>query len=72
MAEIATEKDFIGMVSREISSGIDRALAYWLGRIELELVDASFTTAQRIGAIAAIVQEYKQSGGPEELRVASA
>ena len=72
MAEIAMEKDFVSMVAREISSGIDRALAYWLGRIELELVDASFTTAQRIAAIAAIVHEYKDCSGREALGLASA
>lgn len=59
------DKDFVGIVAREISSGIDRALAYWLGRIELELVDASFTTVQKMAAIEAIIREYKdRSNGP--------
>ena len=57
MAEIAKNTDFVSIVAREISSGIDRALAYWLGRIELELVDASFTTTQRMAAIEAIIRE---------------
>jgi hypothetical protein len=38
------------MVAEEISSGIDRALQYWLGRIELEVVDRSLSTAERIDA----------------------
>jgi hypothetical protein len=66
------KKDFVNVVAEEISSGIDRALAYWLGRIELELVDASFTTAQRMAAIEAIIREYKQCRGAEMAELASA
>jgi hypothetical protein len=67
MSETANKKEFVSIIAGEISSGIDRALAYWLGRIELELVDASFTMAQRLAAIEAIVHEYKQCSGREEL-----
>jgi len=67
MSETANKKEFVSIIAGEISSGIDRALAYWLGRIELELVDASFTLAQRLAAIEAIVHEYKQCSGREEL-----
>ncbi len=72
MSRTADKRDFVGIVAREISSGIDRALAYWLGRIELELVDRSITTAQREAAIEAILQEYKQCRTPEEFGMASA
>ena len=72
MSRTADKRDFVGMVARELSSGIDRALAYWLGRIEVELVDRSMTTAQREAAIEAILQEYKQCRGHEELGMASA
>jgi hypothetical protein len=70
--ETGRKTDFVSIVAREISSGIDRALAYWLGRIELGLVDANFTTAQRMAAIEAIVREYKQSSCGDELGLASA
>jgi len=60
MINTAAKKDFVSIVANEISSGIDRALAYWLGRIEVELVDRSITTAQREAAIEAILQEYKR------------
>lgn len=72
MSDSGIKSDFVNIVAREISSGIDRALAYWLGRIELELIDASFTTAQRLAAIQAIVHEYKQASGREEIGLASA
>jgi hypothetical protein len=63
MSIVANKTDFVSIVAREISSGIDRALGYWLGRIELEVVDQSLTTAQRMAAIEAIVGEYKQCKG---------
>ena len=66
------KRDFVSMVAREISLGIDRSLAYWLGRIEVEMVDRSITTAQREAAIEAIIQEYKQSRYPDEYGMASA
>ena len=64
MSKTEANTDFVNIVAREISSGIDRALAYWLGRIELELVDANFTTTQRLAAIEAIVGEYKEACAP--------
>jgi hypothetical protein len=67
MSETANNQEFVNLMAREISSGIDRALGFWLGRIELELIDGSFTMAQRLAAIEAIVQEYKQCSGREEL-----
>ena len=72
MLSSQSKRDFVSIVAHEISSGIDRALAYWLGRIEVELVDRSITTAQREAAIEAILAEYKQCRGHEELGMASA
>ena len=72
MAGSSTRTDFVSMVAEEISSGIDRALQYWLGRIELEVVDRSLTTAERIAAIEEILTEYKIRSGKAELGCASA
>jgi hypothetical protein len=71
MINTADKRDFVGIVAREISSGIDRALAYWLGRIEVELVDRSITTTQREAAIEAILQEYKRCRSHKEFGMAS-
>lgn len=68
----STTDDFVSTVAREISSGIDRALGYWLGRIEVELVNHSVHTTERVAAIEAIVDEYKQCSGRKELGLASA
>lgn len=68
MAQKATHDDFLEMVAEEVSSGIDRALGYWLGKIELELIDHSLTTAQRMDAIEANVHEYKMLSGRAEAR----
>ena len=66
------KRDFVTIVAHEISSGIDRALGYWLGRIEVELLDRSITTAQREAAIEAILREYKQTRSYDEFGAASA
>ena len=72
MAGSSTRTDFVSMVAEEISSGIDRALQYWLGRIELEVVDRSLSTAERIDAIEEILTEYKIRSGKAEFGCASA
>ena len=59
MATTVVTPDFITAVAEEISFGIDRALRYWLGRIEIEVIDRSLTTADRISAIRKILEEYK-------------
>ena len=66
MTKVGAGTDFVSLVAREMSSGIDRALGYWLGRIELEVVDESLPSSQRLAAIEQIVQEYKQVSGREE------
>jgi hypothetical protein len=51
-------RDFIAIVATEMASGIDCALRYWLGRIELEVIDRSLTAEQRLCAIEQILTEY--------------
>lgn len=72
MASTATKADFVRMVAQEVSSGIDRALQYWLGRIEMEVLDRKLTVAQRISAIEQILTEYKLATGQTGLGCASA
>jgi hypothetical protein len=72
MASKATRADFVDMVAEEISSGIDRALQYWLGRIELDVVDSSLSTSERIYAVEQILREYKDATGITPLGCASA
>ena len=72
MASIATRVDFVRLVADEICCGIERALEYWLGRIELEALDGRLTTAERISAIQQILREYKMATGKEHSVRASA
>jgi len=72
MASTATRADFVSLVAEEIASGIDHAMDYWLGRIEMELVDAKLTTIERIHAIELILREYKEATGKAQLSCASA
>ena len=66
MASSAVSPDFISAVAEEMSAGINRALRYWLGRIELEVIDRSFTPAERVSAIQQIIEEYKSLAGTHE------
>ena len=59
MACTTVGPDFVRIVAEEMSSGIDRALRCWLGRIELEINDRSLTATDRLSAIQKIVEEYK-------------
>jgi hypothetical protein len=72
MARTTSRTEFVSMVAEEISSGIDRALQYWLGRIEVEVVDRSLTSSERIHAIEQILTEYKIRSGQAEFGCASA
>jgi hypothetical protein len=72
MASIATRADFVSLGAEEIASGIDHAMDYWLGRIEMELVDAKLTTTERLHAIELILREYKEATGRAQLGCASA
>jgi hypothetical protein len=72
MASTATRADFVTMIAEEISFGINHALDYWLGRIEMELVDRKLTTSERLHAIELILREYKEATGRTQLRCASA
>jgi hypothetical protein len=67
MSRAASRADFVDLVAQEILSGIDRALHYWLGRIELEVLDGSLSTAERMYAIERIIQEYKDMAESVEM-----
>jgi hypothetical protein len=49
------------MVAQEVCAGIERGLNYWMGRIELEVVDRSLSAAERIYAIEQILEEYRDA-----------
>ena len=72
MASTATRSDFVTLIAEEISFGINHALDYWLGRIEIELVDPKLTTLERVHAIERILGEYKEATGKAQLSCASA
>ncbi|MBV9181904.1 MAG: hypothetical protein JO356_11385 [Acidobacteria bacterium] len=59
MASFDGKGAFVALVAEEIASGINCALRYWLGRIELEVIDRSLTPHERLQAIEQILAEYK-------------
>lgn len=72
MARTPSRAEFVSLVAEEVSSGIERALSYWLGRIELEVLDESLSTAERMFAIEQIIREYKDASGVTAMTWASA
>lgn len=72
MARAAHRAEFVSAVAEEISSGIQRAVNYWLGRIELEVLDQSLSTTERIYAIEQIIHEYKEVTDAQPVGCASA
>ncbi len=69
MANTATRSDFVNLVAEEISFGIDHALDYWLGRIEMELVDDKLTPAERLCAIEFILARIQRGNRQNPTRV---
>ncbi len=72
MASTATRADFVSLIAEEITVGINHALDYWLGRIELEMVDRKLTAAEKFQAIESILREYKEATGKAQVVCASA
>jgi hypothetical protein len=72
MARAAHRAEFVSTVAEEISSGIQRAVNYWLGRIEVEVLDESLSTTERIYAIEQIIHEYKDVSDTQAVGCASA
>ncbi|HEY8670442.1 MAG TPA: hypothetical protein VIL63_06370 [Terriglobales bacterium] len=66
------QADFVNLVSSEIVTGIDRAVEYWLARIERELENAGMTSIERVHAVENILREYKNLTGKTDLLCASA
>jgi len=67
-----SQADFVNLVSSEIITGIDRAVEYWLARIEHELQNAGMTSIERIHAVENVLREYKNVTGKTNLLCASA
>jgi len=64
------QADFVNLVSSEIITGIDRAVGYWLARIEHALEEK--TSVERIHAVENVLREYKKMTGKTDLLCASA
>jgi hypothetical protein len=63
VATAAAEMDFVSLIAQEIAFGIEDAVGYWLGRIEQELIKPGLSSAEKVRAVALILEEYKQATG---------
>lgn len=66
-----SQTDFVNLVSSEIVTGIDRAVGYWLARIEHELENAAMTSSERVHAVGNVLREYKNVTGKTNLLCAT-
>jgi hypothetical protein len=64
LARVATDRELIEAAVGEMHEGIERAVSYWMARIESVLLDPYLTTLGRMDAINEIVNRYaaKRSG----------
>lgn len=67
-----TQIDVVSLIAEQIASGIEDAVAYWLGRIERELANSSLTANEQLRVIEIIVQEYKETTEKVQFRCAEA
>jgi hypothetical protein len=55
----AASQQFIDAVSAEVCAGIDRAVGFWMSRIEDVLQDSRLTTLGRLQAVKDVVGTYR-------------
>lgn len=64
--------DLVSLIAKQIVSGIDEAVGYWLGRVERELANSRLTPYEQLRAIELVLQEYTEVTGKPQFRCAEA
>lgn len=67
-----TQIDLVSLIAKQIASGIDDAVGYWLGRVERELTDSKLSPDEQLRAIELVLQEYTEVTGKSQFRCAEA
>lgn len=63
MATVAPDHALIEAIAAEMSQGIDRAVNFWMLKIEGALLDPRLTTLGRMNAVLEVLQQYRGSSG---------
>ncbi|MGH9511205.1 MAG: hypothetical protein ACRD2U_03615 [Terriglobales bacterium] len=61
----AVSTDFISIVASEMSSGVERAVKYWLAQIDQIVANDTLAPYLKLAAIRGILQNYKGLAGKE-------
>ncbi|MGH9529356.1 MAG: hypothetical protein ACRD2S_05480 [Terriglobales bacterium] len=70
LATAAIPTEFINTVATEMSSGVERAVEYWLDQIDQIVMSDKITPSLKLAAIQGVLQNYKNVTGRLALRFA--
>ncbi len=63
LATVAIPTEFINIVAAEMSSGVERAVEYWLAQIDQIANNDKITPSLKLAAIQGVLQNYKRLTG---------
>lgn len=67
MATAAVPREIVDVIADEMAWGVERAVEYWMSRIEHALSDTNLTSLGRLYAVKDVVEQYKGLTGKGEL-----
>jgi len=70
LATTALATDFIQIVASEMSSGVERAVEYWLTQIDQILLNDKITTLGKLTAVQGVLRNYERLTGKSHLEFA--
>lgn len=70
MATATIPTEFINIVATEMSSGVERAVGYWLAQIDQIALNDTITPSLKLAAIQGVLQHYKRLTGKTLLKFA--
>jgi hypothetical protein len=70
LATTALATDFIQIVASEMSSGVERAVEYWLTQIDQILLNDKITTLGKLTAVQGVLRNYERLTGKSHLQFA--
>jgi hypothetical protein len=70
LATVAIPTEFINIVAAEMSSGVERAVEYWLAQIDQIANNDKITPSLKLAAIQGVLLNYKRLTGKNPLKFA--
>lgn len=70
MSTAVVPREIVDVIAGEMAWGVERAVEYWMSRVEHALNDTGLTSLGRLYAAKDIVEQYKVLTGKNELQSA--